>query len=217
MDDWWRQSSRTALISIIVVNMFPLIGVLLGRWSLFSVMFLYWAENAVVGVYNALKIALAQKGGGGMKRFLIIPFFLFHYGMFWFVHGVFVFVLFGGGGLGSRGGFSLSPPALFDVAMLPEGVWAALGAMILSHGLSFVNNYIGGQEYLQVTPDEQMAKPYTRVVVLHVSILFGGFVVMLLGQPILALVILIVLKTVVDVRAHLNEHRQYGIPVEQSV
>ena len=49
-------------------------------------------------------------------------------------------------------------------------------------------------------------QPYTRVIILHVVVLVGGFLVMLLGQPLPALVLLVVLKTGFDLRAHLAEH-----------
>ena len=48
-------------------------------------------------------------------------------------------------------------------------------------------------------------QPYQRVVVLHVTVLAGGFVVLLLGQPTLALVLLVLLKTGADLRAHVLE------------
>jgi hypothetical protein len=44
----WNETSRPALIVLIVTNAIPLVGVLTGRWSLFSVMLLYWMENVFV-------------------------------------------------------------------------------------------------------------------------------------------------------------------------
>jgi hypothetical protein len=43
--------------------------------------------------------------------------------------------------------------------------------------------------------------------VLHVVILIGGFLVQGLGQPLLPLLLLIVMKVVIDLGAHLTEHR----------
>src|SRR5215218_6748545 len=93
---------------LIAVNTVPLLGVLIFDWSLFSIVFLYWIENGIVGFFNVLKIAWARKPASSEGRFtingrpagrasklFIIPFFIFHYGMFWTVHGVFVIVFFG--------------------------------------------------------------------------------------------------------------------------
>jgi hypothetical protein len=44
------------------------------------------------------------------------------------------------------------------------------------------------------------------VVVLHLVIIGGGFAAMALGEPIAALVLLVVLKIVVDIAAHRREH-----------
>jgi len=43
-----------------------------------------------------------------------------------------------------------------------------------------------------------------------VSILFGTFMVVSMGSPLPALVLLVVLKTCVDLFAHLREHRAKG-------
>jgi len=189
-----------AIVSLVVANLVPLAAVLSGRWSLFSVMFLYWAENAVIGGYNVPKILLARGGRPAhlLERLPLALFFTVHYGIFWFVHGVFVFVLFGGQGMR---GFNLWR----SVQITPD-LWSVLGLLILSHGISFTNNFIGRREFMTATPQEQMMQPYTRVVILHVVVLVGGFLVMLLGQPLPALVLLVVLKTGFDLNAHLREH-----------
>lgn len=55
-----------------------------------------------------------------------------------------------------------------------------------------------------------MQLPYNRVLVLHLTIIFGAFPVMALGSPIWGLVLLVVLKTAMDLRAHLREHGRYA-------
>jgi Family of unknown function (DUF6498) len=44
---------------LVAVNMWPLYGVLFFGWSLFSIIFLYWIENGIIGFFNIFKIALA--------------------------------------------------------------------------------------------------------------------------------------------------------------
>ncbi|MGH2838569.1 MAG: DUF6498-containing protein [Thermoleophilaceae bacterium] len=41
---------------------------------------------------------------------------------------------------------------------------------------------------------------------LHLTILFGGFIVAFLGAPIGALIVLVVLKTALDLGLHRREH-----------
>ena len=148
----------------------------------------------------------------GAKLFFM-PFFTFHYGMFCFVHGVFVFVLLSGGGpFGGGGGFGGFEP--FDIpravpAILSERHlwWAALG-LTASHLYSFFRNYLAGSEYRRTILPELMIKPYGRIVVLHIAILFGAFALMALGSPVILLLILIVGKTILDLKLHLREHQQ---------
>jgi Family of unknown function (DUF6498) len=197
-----------AALFLIIVNTIPLFGVLFFGWSLFAIMFLYWIENGIIGFFNVFKIALAR--APGPSRFTIngrpvspsnkelrIVFFILHYGVFWTVHGVFVFVFFG----------LNSPSGLFSGVGL-RGVAIAAAALFLSHGVSFLVNFLGKEEYLTVSPDQQMTEPYSRVVVLHVTILAGGFFADSLGAPLVALILLVLLKTVIDLLAHLREHRK---------
>ena len=89
----------------------------------------------------------------------------------------------------------------------PEWIVAFIG-LFISHGYSFVTNFLAGSERYTVTVRELMGAPYKRIVVLHVAVIAGGFAVMALGQPTLLLLVLVVLKTAMDVRLHLREHEQ---------
>jgi hypothetical protein len=220
------RSSPLAVAALLLVNLLPLAGVLFLGWNLRFIMLLYWLENGVIGLFNIARMAFAastlpknsvdvpgelsnSSALGMLGKLFMIPFFAFHYGMFWAVHGVFVGVLFGVGE-SAPAHPRLSPFALLRVfAYLgssdPMLVLAVL-LLFISHGMSFVLNYLGQREHLQVSVGEQMMRPYSRVVVLHATIVIGGFLVMGLGQPVYALLLMVVLKTAVDLRAHLREH-----------
>lgn len=203
---------------LIAANIAPLIGVLAHHWTVFAVVLLYWCENVVVGVFNVLRMlcaqpqnALAQAG-----KVFLIPFFCVHYGMFTFVHGIFVFGLFGGG-FKQRGFEGLSPHAVLE-AVRQNGLGWGVAALIASHGFSFFHNYLAGGEYRRVGLPQLMMQPYARVVVLHLAIIGGGFFVLALGSPVPALALLIVLKTAIDLGAHLVERRKHGtLPSDQAV
>jgi hypothetical protein len=198
-------------VALILANLIPLYGVALLGWRVFPVVLLFWFENVVVGFYNALKIGFARPGDVGrwIAKVFMIPFFLFHYGMFTFVHGIFVLALFGSGIVDMDGGPSV---AWFRSALVAAGVtWAAV-ALFVSHGFSFAHNYIARGEYRRATLENLMKQPYSRVVVLHVVIIASGFLVMALGAPVLGLVLLVLLKTGVDVSAHLKERDKFATP-----
>jgi hypothetical protein len=48
------------------------------------------------------------------------------------------------------------------------------------------------------------------VVVLHLTVLLGGFLVMALGAPVAAIVLLVGIKTAIDLGAHLRERVKFG-------
>jgi Family of unknown function (DUF6498) len=156
-------------------------------------------------------------GLGGVGRAALAAFFCVHYGMFWFVHGVFIYALpLFLGGAGTCGVLPEGPPIGLDPGFVPQcgnafgtiswpSVWIAAGALFLSHGASFLFNYIGRGESLTASPGGQMAAPYARVVILHLTIILGAFVVAFLGSPIGALVVLVALKTAFDLGLHLRE------------
>ena len=222
-------SSTTSLLVLIGFNLVPLAGVLIGRWTVPTLLVLYWVENGIVGVLNVPKILLAegpvaggtidplgrtQAGGttGLAMRVPIALFFLVHYGVFWVVHGVFVFLLPTFAGVGGFTDFRTLPDGsiqFYDprVAEADWGavLWGGIG-LAISHGVSFVVNYLGRGEYRKVSPTEQMGRPYARVVLLHLAILGGAFLSLEIGSPIGALIVLVGLKTAIDVALHRREH-----------
>ena len=228
--------SRTA-IALVIANAIPLIGVLFFGWSLLTILVIYWVENAIVGLWNVPKIILARgsmipSGEGeapasrvetlvgtampSTGRAVIALFFVIHYGGFWLGHGVFVLA-----GLPAFVNVRTTDPGVCgdpfasqvvcDAGPLGAIVWSSVAiaavALILSHGASFFLNYLGRGEYLRTSPTRQMGSPYGRVVVLHLTILLGAFVVAFIGSPIGALLVLVILKTAFDLRLHLNEHK----------
>ena len=62
-----------------------------------------------------------------------------------------------------------------------------------------------------------MTAPYNRIMVMHLTLIFGGWIILLIGMPIGALVVLVLLKTAVDLQAHRKEHQSPGDIRQSSV
>ena len=202
LPDWLTPSAY----ALIAANLVPLAGAVLFQWTVFELVLLFWAENVIIGVFNVLRMLIASAGDpvSWVMKIFLIPFFVFHYGMFTFVHGVFVFTLFGGTELGSAE-FSDAPGPMLDT-VIALGLGIPLLALFLSHAFSFLWNYVGKGEYLNTDLRILMIRPYGRIVVLHVTILIGGFLLMALNSPMAGLVLLVLLKVGFDLRAHRKEH-----------
>ena len=76
--------------------------------------------------------------------------------------------------------------------------------------------YLLKGEYATAKPKELMGKPYSRVIVLHIAIIAGGFFVMALGSPVPLLIVLIIGKIILDMKMHLREHRK-AKPISEPV
>jgi len=187
-----------AALALIFFNLIPLIGVLQFNWDIGTIIFLYWLENAVIGVLNIPKILSAENAGHGRRetlggRVFLAIFFSFHYGMFCLGHYAFL------------NAFFESVPS-FPELLGNASLMIALAGLGISHTISMVVNFYGKSAYLDRSANSQMFMPYPRIVILHVVIIIGGGFMEAAGGGIGALIILIALKTVVDLVAHLTEH-----------
>jgi hypothetical protein len=194
---------------LVAANAVPLIGVLFFGWDVATVLIVYWLENGIVGLLNVPKILLARGAPDGTSvnghsgNAVIAAFFLVHYGLFWLVHGIFVFVITG---YSEAAFLNVTDP--IATVLGDSGLLLAAVALLLSHGASLFLNYIGRGEYRRASPGSQMFAPYPRMFVLHITIVFGGLFVIGMNQPEYAIVLLVVLKTAFDVVLHLRERRR---------
>jgi len=195
---------RASALALVVANLVPLFGVLGLGWNAAAIVVFYWAENLIVGFFNILRMRRAQGPLGSIRmtlndrpvteasRSALIVFFIVHYGMFTLGHGVFVLVFFG---------------------MKSEGALRGLGQALLflaaSHWISYKRNFLGQGEYRKVSFAALFWQPYKRIFIMHLTIILGGVWAQEKGSPIPALVVMIVLKTLIDLVSHLAEHRKF--------
>jgi len=205
----WR--SPTSLV-LIAANLLPLYGVLALDWPVFPVMLLFWLENVVIGVLNALRMLLADPTDLALwsAKLFMVPFFCIHYGMFTAIHGSFVVSLFGGKNYDGMDQ-GLVPVEGVLRAITDFGIAPALAVLAGSHVFSFLWNFLMRGEFRRVSLSELMGQPYKRVIVLHLTIIFGGGVAMALGSPVWALLALIALKIGFDLNAHVKEHAKLAV------
>jgi len=205
-----------SLLLLVVFNLFPAVGVIAFGWDVGSLMVLYWSENLIVGAYAVAKMLIVSPVGG----IFAAAFFLLHFGGFCAVHGLFI------------GTLVLDLPAalpgddswpiififlqlLYEVvvqilSVAPDEWMIAFAALCVSHGVSTVQYFILDGEKSRVDLGQLMRAPYSRVMVLHVSIIMGGFAALALEQPTPMLLFLIVLKTAVDIVLHIREHKRFS-------
>jgi len=206
-----------ASFALIAMNLTPLFGVLVLGWDVGTIILLYWLENVVIGFLNIPKIMssrgeLPRSGSAAIQNesplsdaqprpplgglIFLSVFFSIHYGLFCFGHYSFIESTF------------KSLPSLADIPSALFGgflFWSLLG-LTLSHIVSMFVNFYGKGEYLTRSPNTQMFMPYTRIVVLHAVIVFGGVLAVMFQEGLGMLILLVAIKTCVDLAAHQVEH-----------
>ncbi len=202
-----RNCLTPSVVALVVANLIPLYGVMAWGWEIFPLVLLFWLENVVIGVLNACKMLVTQPGNvmTWVAKVFLVPFFCFHYGMFTLVHGLFVLGIFGG--QVKQGAPIPSPVTVYRLIVEHQLGWAVL-ALAGSHAFSFVWNFLRQAEYRTASLTGLMQQPYGRVVVMHLTILGGAFLIMMWRSPMAGLVLLVVLKITLDLRSHLREHRK---------
>ena len=195
-----RTARTTTSIVLIAANLLPLWAVLTGAAGVGDVFVVYWFENVVVWFTTTIKILTARgltpDGVPPAGNVLTAVFFVFHFGLFTLVHGVFSFVL-----AGLTGGFT-GEPRTWSILLI---------AILSSHMVSLGLNWFGQGERDVVTPARARSAPYPRMLVLHLAVIGGFFLLLGLGRPdgtydvIGPVALLCGLKTVVDVFFHVRE------------
>lgn len=198
---------------LIAANLLPVADVLSCDWDLFSLLFIYWLENGVIGVFTVLKMLTTYADCQGREpaiwcawyrkagpcRFnplvlVMVAFFLIHYGGFWIGHWSALAMTFGD-----------NLRSYMQHGRERTGLLYTLLALVLSHGFSFVRNYIVHGERKRMLVPILMFVPYRRVVGLHLIIMLLAFVLMKANASRTGLLVLIVVKIIADIFAHLYE------------
>lgn len=186
---------------ILTVDLFPILAVLTMGWGATPLVFLYWLENLIIGAVTLARMTATsvKDGPSGLVIMAFLgPFFFVHYGMFCFVHGVFVSVfanLRGGieGGIGGAGfptPFSLIDQALTSGANMTLFVIAIIALQVFL----FVQDFLWRGQYKRSEVQTEMMAPYGRIIVLHIGLFAGAFAMVALGEPMLGILALIILR-----------------------
>jgi hypothetical protein len=218
-------TTDSSLAALVLANIITIVLAIIGNWDLSTVLFIYWAQSVVIGFFAVVTILSADSaslaaemnglaaGNPGKKmvwstrgvtlyKFVMAGFFCVHYGLFHFAY--FMFIVEGG---------------LFGpVNLAAGGVWAACGVFFANHLYSFLYNR--GREPQGVQSlNAAFFRPYNRIIPMHLTIIFGAFVVLafgLIGITTLlpVLVLFLALKTYMDVRMHIRKHYEAAHPDE---
>jgi hypothetical protein len=204
-----RVLRKPSVVLLVLANLIPLAGVVFWSWDLFGLVLLYWMETGIIGLFAIIHMAIAARWGA----LFMVPFFCVHFGGFMLGHLFFLVIMFGG----ARSTDIAHLQALVVTQLDDVSLWIALAALCVSHGYSFVLNVKRHFEpqplkrHATVAPDPPdtgslMTAPYQRVIIMHLTIIFGAMLAQWLGSNAWAFALLVVLKTAVDLAAHVRKN-----------
>ena len=186
-------------IALALSNIAPLVGVLLGYWSAFDVIFLYWFENIIIGLFTVCRMTIRPDNSAvfAIGGLFTAGFFCLHYGFFTYGHGMFVASFFEDQLLSGSSATDGSLLYVVEHMLSNQGIQLTLAAMFIAHLAEFIIAY--REKNIDSIPAE-MFKPYKRIIVLHIAIIFGGFIAMTLDNTLGVALVMIALKVFFDLK-----------------
>jgi hypothetical protein len=198
------------VLSLVVSNLIPIFGICFLGWDLYAILFLFWSENLIAGVFNVLAMAACTRMRYPFThiRWGVILFFIFHFGMFTVFHGCCLYTL-SHRALAERMG--LEDPTVIELATEAlYAIWTPFVALVVSYTVSFVLNFLWRGEFRRVSIMVLMLRPYGRLVLLQVALLVGGAIAAPFGQHGVIVALLMLLKVVFDLFGHIREREMLG-------
>jgi hypothetical protein len=200
---------------LLVSNFIPLLGVLYWGWDTFVLLMLYWLETLIIAFWTLLRILIAGDFSNNFfgeiaSRIFMFAFFLVHAGGFMFGHFIFLWGFFGKSWLKeipvTSSLSSIPVEAFWDKMIVANGLLIPLAISFVGRGIAFLIEMSKLSLWKRLVTQEAGADGkagglvgglYGRIITMHVVIIIGAIFAQKFGA-LAPLVLLIVLKTVVD-------------------
>jgi hypothetical protein len=190
-------------LMLIAGNSVALLGVLTWGWHVHDILYLYWAENLVIGVLTLVRLLVHGSRMGATVMFgalFAAGFFIVHYGIFMLGHGAIIVDIFFpedivGAGVGEFEAL-FAMPFLLDI----QGFWFAMAGVVLADCVIAARDVARDRNRTLELKGLHMimAAPYGRIVVLHITIIVGALLMQATGADSMFLVVFVVMKIMYD-------------------
>jgi len=222
------------IIALIIANMIPIGGVLWYGWDTFVIVSLFWTETVIIGFFALLRIISAPvQRISSYKKLGGICFILFFLGGACSAFGfaiIFMFFVYPQWAPGAVP-FPVPPTVPEDIYqpswpgplsaykvgidtarllyyLLPSKVMIAIYSLVLSHGVSFVWDYLVKGKKRLADLKKLIEEPLTRVLVLYGGISVGFFSIVVFKTNVAGLIGLLLLKCWVDTGMYMRRQRK---------
>lgn len=218
--------SKYSAIFLVLANLYPIYGVVFLGWNAKFILYTYWCENLIIGLFTVLKMlktkiyldntqsnnpslnSNAISEGNNSK---IFSFIWVYCGASFLYYIVIAILTTEAGGI-----------VVFN---LPHQIIVPVCFIFLSHAFSYVVNFIIGEEYKKLSLDEEIKMPVRRLVIVHLTVTLGSLVIKGVGvilmiimalffgltisqsaTGVVLMIIMVLAKIFLDIIAHLQEH-----------
>ena len=221
--------------TLLLMNLFPLAGVLFFNWSFFAIIYIYWWETVILSFFNVLKMAKAAKRAEARPNVtingapetesirnnkpLIMVTYMGTRAFILFIYLVFILVFIGMYQGNRPGQPSMGEIILFMDPFMKAGIVAVLIYYLTDY---LVWRFTGDW---QETTAASLAMPFDgRSIVMHVVIVLGAVSTAFLGEtlfgseqkaaPILFASFFVIMKTAVDLWAESGKKDRETVVLE---
>ncbi len=217
-------TSRLAAAALAIANLVILVVAGFRQWGYEILLATIWWETVIIGLYNVgrifvvclfgeplgKRIGFTNTGSRVFFALLVVGFFVVKFGGF--ALGLGLFVMLAPAALGAGGTHDLGAAA--EAASAVAGtVFPVVALLFVSHGVSFVQNFIRRREYRRSGILALLFWPYARLVLMLPVVLLGFAATRMipgLARTAFFTIAVILLKLVVDFATHRFEHRRHA-------
>ncbi len=217
--------NRIPALALLAANLVLVALALKDQWGFLQVLYVCWCEAMIVGAYNLLKmivvILFGSPFGGtfrnisfenrmalGFVSLLGIGFFIVKFAGFALATGFLLMLL--PSWLGQLETGHPRHSFTFDgFEQATEGLPIILLGLVISHGVSFIFNFLGRREYQRTNIVVLLFWPYARMALVIVVLSIAGVIAALappLGRTTVFALGVVCLKIAADLASHAIEH-----------
>ena len=174
-----------------------------GKISGLTVLFVYFIETIIIGLFNTAKMFVIltfgkkEKNNKFIFRYGIILFFIVHYGFFIAIQSVFGFTLFE-----TEGSIKIGEPfnliENYTNLLSFDGIQYALPVLFFNHMNWFITGFLYEKKYHLFTAKEMMFKPYLRIFIQQFVVIISLGLMLTIQKAVLVGILLIILRLLID-------------------
>jgi len=213
--DLQRQQFKVPLISILIANLLPVLGVLFWDWDAFAIVLLYWIESMFVGFFLILKMSIGKTNMYAFDNIffklfqiplLIICFFIYSIIVGYLIHALFnpdiSHLVIANASETEKGIFQFFIIFRFILSMIPTKLFVPVSVMFICQSVLFFYRNFYRPEDRSIDFEGIGNRLYGVSIITYAGIVLGCYVAMLMNSSAWILVMLILIKTCSDIKAY---------------